>query len=79
MNAMEGAALRDERSIERDCALAWQIEAMAREKSLKGLKHYLKKLKPRKPQTTDDILAVFREHQARGAKMDIRLIRPGEE
>lgn len=76
---MEGIALGQENAIERDCALAWQIESMAREKRLKDLKHYLKQLKPRKPQTQEEILAVFREYQARGAKMDIRLIRPGEE
>lgn len=73
---MEGIAERDRRAGERAVVGAWWNERLAREQRLKGLRHYLDELKPRKPQTGDEILAVFREYQARGAPIKISRIGP---
>jgi hypothetical protein len=77
---MQGAAERDRRANDGSVALAWWIENLAGAGSkLKPLKHYLELLKPKKVQAAEDILAVFREHQRRGAAIRIRHIKPGEE
>ena len=44
--------------------------------NLKPIKRYLDQMKPRKSQTADDVLAVFREHQVRGAAISIKHIGP---
>jgi len=77
---MEGAARAANRRIESDLAIAWHVENFSRMgKAFKGLGHYLARLKPRKPQSGDEILAVFQQFQAAGAKMTIRKINPGEQ
>lgn len=79
---MEGVALRAQREMERDTALAWNIENMARHdqrRALPPLRRFLDRLKPKAAQTGAEILEVFREHQRRGANMSIRLVKPGEE
>jgi hypothetical protein len=76
---MEGIAERERRAMERIVAQAWWNENLnGAGAKLKPLKHYLDQLKPKKPQTAEDILAVFREHQARGAPISITTHRPAE-
>lgn len=76
---MRGAAERDRRSIERIVAQAWWNSNLDGAGSkLKPLKHYLDFLKPRKPQTGAEILAVFEEYQSRGAPIKIRKLSPDE-
>ncbi len=75
---MQGAALREQRRHEADIALAWNGEKFAREKTLRELGYYLKKLKPKRPQTAADIIEVFEEYRRRGAPISIRRIQPGE-
>lgn len=50
---------------------AYQAEVLARTSKPKSLKHYLDNLKPRRAQTPDEMLAVFRSLKARGAPMKI--------
>jgi hypothetical protein len=73
---MRGVAERDRRAIERTVAGAWWHERFAREDKFRDLGHYLAQLKPKKLQTGDEILAVFREYQARGAPIKITRIGP---
>lgn len=74
---MEGIAERDRRAMERIILQAWWNANLdgAGEK-LRQPSHYLDQLKPKKPQTNDDVLAVFREYEARGADVRIRHIGP---
>jgi hypothetical protein len=74
---MEGICERDRRAMERIVLQAWWNSNLdgAGEK-LRRPSYYLDQLKPKKPQTADDVLTVFREHQARGAKVSIRHIGP---
>ena len=46
--------------------MAWQSERFAREEKLRGLKHYLDELKPKKAQTPDDMLAMLQGYADRG-------------
>lgn len=55
-------------------SIAWHTEYFARQKNLKPLKKYLEMGRPQKPQTGADVLAVFKEFQARGAPLKIRRI-----
>lgn len=63
---MEGVAERERRRMEQIVLQAWWTANLtgAGEK-LKPARHYLDQLKPKKPQTAEDVLAVFREHEAR--------------
>lgn len=77
---MEGAAERERRAVEGIVVQAWWNENLnGCGSKLKPLKHYLDLLKPKKrqgPQGSGDILAVFQEHQRRGAPIRIRHIGP---
>jgi hypothetical protein len=77
---MQGAAERDRRAMTAVSRLpGGSRTSPAPAAKLKPLKHYLELLKPKKVQAAEDILAVFREHQRRGAAIRIRHIKPGEE
>lgn len=69
---MGGRAKARQQDAERDFILAWHIEALHREKKLKRIFEYLSKAKPKKPKSPEEILAVMRELQARGAGFEIR-------
>lgn len=69
---MEGAARRARREQELAILQAWHGEAFARTKRLKGLSDYLGEKK--KAQTPEEMLAVFRSFQSRGAPMNIRQV-----
>ena len=45
---------------------AWQAERMAREERLRGLKYYLDEMKPKKAETPDEMLELFRGFADRG-------------
>ena len=73
---MEGAARAAKNKLESETALAWQTaapSAAAQAGKLKKLEHYLPK-KQRRGQTTDEMLAVFKEFAARGSPMNIRQV-----
>ena len=67
---MEGAGLAAERQAEMALFQAWHGEAFAREKRLKPLSKYIKS--GARKQSPEELLAAFRDFQARGAKMEIR-------
>jgi hypothetical protein len=67
---MEGAARRAKRKSDATIALAWHIEAFARQKTLKPLRELLD-VKP-KAQTPDEMLAAMLTMQARGTPMNIK-------
>ena len=70
--AMTGVRKRLEREVENQIALAWQtgaFAATAQAGKLKPLRHYLRK--PGQKQSPDEMMAVLREFQARGASMKI--------
>ena len=75
MAAMEGRARAANRDVEAAVAQAWHGEAFAREKRLKPLSKYLGGLKPQKPQGPAEMLAIFRDLQARGAGIEIAKVR----
>jgi hypothetical protein len=78
VNALEGAAERDRRQVERIVVQAWWNEALNGAGSkLKPVKHYLDHLKPKRPQTHEEMLAVWREHAVRApGKITIRRFGP---
>ena len=72
---MEGAARAAKRKHEGETALAWQtaaFSAAAQAGKLKDLGHYISM--PKRKQTPDEMLAVFKTIAERGAPMDIRQI-----
>lgn len=74
---MKGTAERDRRHVEKIVAQAWwNANLTGAGEKLRPLRHYLEQIKPKSPQTGEEILAVFREYQARGAPIRIRHIGP---
>lgn len=75
---MEAAAERERRAMKKIVAQAWWNGALNDlGKHLKPLKHYLDRLEPQKPQTGEEVIAVWREHAARDpGKIRIRHIGP---
>jgi hypothetical protein len=74
---MRGIAERDTRAMDRIVAQAWWNENFnGAGAKLKPLKYYLDQLKPKPPQTAEEIRAVFLEYQARGAPITIRHVQP---
>ena len=70
---MEAKARAAKRENENAIAVAWHIAAFtgaAMGGKLKKLDHYI--AKPKKAQTAEEMLAVFRQFQSRGAPMTIR-------
>jgi len=74
---MEGLAERDRRAMERIVLQAWWNANLdgAGEK-LRQPSYYLDQLKPKKPQTNEDVMAVFLAHKDRGADVRIRHVGP---
>lgn len=71
---MRGRMQAHERANEAGYFQAWATERFAREKKLKPFQKYLADIRPRKPQTPDDVLAMFQSMQAAGVPMTIRKI-----
>ena len=72
---MEAKARAAKRQGENEIAVAWYTAAFTGAASagkLKALDHYVKK--PKRAQTPEEMLAVFREFAARGTPMNIRQI-----
>jgi hypothetical protein len=70
--AMAGVRKRLEREADDQIALAWQtgvFAATAQAGKLKPLKHYLRK--PGRKQSGEEMVAIMRQFQARGAAMKI--------
>lgn len=76
---MEGAARAAQRQVERDVALAWEVERMAREKRLRPLKHYLNDLKPRAPVSSHELVAAFESMKAGGLPVTITRLKKDKE
>lgn len=68
---MEGRARAANRRLEEHLYGAWHSEAFQREKRLKPLSKYLTPATSQR-QTPEDMLAMLREFQSRGAAMDIK-------
>ena len=74
---MRGIAERERRKVEMIVVQAWWNGNLGDlGGKLKPLDHYLRMLKPRAPQTPDQVLAVFREYEARGVEMRVRHFGP---
>lgn len=72
---MDGAALAAKRKYESEVAVAWHtanFTAAASVGKLQKLDHYL--AKPKKAQTTEEMLAVFRAFKEMGAPLSIRQV-----
>ena len=69
---MEGRARAAKREADASLSLAWHIEAFARQKRLKPLRELLG-IKP-KPQSPDEMLAVFRQIAGKGVPMNFKQI-----
>jgi hypothetical protein len=70
--AMEGRAKAAGRASELAYFQAWATERFAREKRLKPFGKYVGDIRPRKPQTGVDVLAIFQGFQAAGIPVKIR-------
>lgn len=70
--AMAGAGKRIQREAELALTTAWLTIRFERTKKLKPLAKYLAEIRPKRPQTPADMLAVLRGLQAAGAPMTIR-------
>jgi hypothetical protein len=69
---MDARARAAKRESDAALSLAWHIEAFARQKRLKPLREMLG-IKP-KAQTTDEMLAVFRQIAGKGVPMNFKQI-----
>lgn len=75
---LQGAAERERRQLEHDVTIAWNVERFSRTKRLKPLGQYLAELRPKKPQTSDDVLAMFQSMAKSGVPIAIkRAKKPG--
>lgn len=71
---MEGRARAATQALEVQLFGAYQAERFARTTRMKPLSHYINELKPKKTQTGDDVLSVFRAYAARGAPITIKQV-----
>jgi len=53
----------------------WFAEYMARQKTLKSPSHYIAMTRPKKHQTGQDVLAIFKGFEASGVPMNIKKLR----
>lgn len=74
MAILEGCRKRDLHAYELALFGAFQAERFARTKKLKPLGKYLAELRPKRPQTPEEMLAVMRDLHARGAPMTFRKV-----
>lgn len=64
---MTGCRQREQRELEHAVRTAWWVQNLARTgKRFRDLDHYLKKVRPRKPQTADEVFAIFEGFAAIG-------------
>lgn len=70
-----GRQQADQHELERGVILAWMGENMARQpKGLKPPRHWLAMVRPKKQQSSADVLAMFRNFKAQGIPVQIRKI-----
>jgi hypothetical protein len=69
---MRGRSKAREQATELAYFQAWATERFAREKRLKPFGKYVADIRPRKPQTGADILAIFQGFEAAGVPVKIR-------
>ena len=56
-------------------ASAWWTASLSRARKLEKLGHYLAKIRPKKPQTPAEVLALFNGFSAAGVPMHIRKVK----
>lgn len=68
---MKGCARAAKRALDLSVSQAWHGEAFARQKHLEKLSKYIGSSEPKRAQTPEEMLAVFRSFQSQGAGMTI--------